>query len=646
MKPEYFGSYDNSDLGINRKNFANFGRGVTENARDWVSDTANTLGSRFDAYQNEQAQKAQGSLNPLSHVPLPVTAGLVLGGVHVADAANRRGELKLGNSRFREMLQQGGVTDNARLSQLEKLRDAVYKPGVDPHLNSLDLLNKGYAQADIDLVKNTKSQADRLASFTDKMTGSGGAGMDFVKGLDQSQQKLLDNYVRNVSKGSPTSEGFAKYLSGMGATGKVDPARMRGFMDVGSRMSTQDPAKIFSTVKAVGEHGPLPTFTRNVSLAQKLNIQHKPSLISKALSMGRRFFKGASITPDMVLEKLAVDVARPLLGHAQMNSLTDTINKARENMATPAEKMKIDNNKDWEQRFNTRLDEFEKKMGGKFDYNQPKHLEQLGSFMGHNPNTDEEIRIMNSRYGEKALGQGPTGNRMTPEQIAKFNSKGLKTNVDELSWNPQYNAYTTDLKLRNRPGVGFDPKTGGTMELTPLEIADKEFMRNRPQATTGRDGTWRDALNPREMVKNVANAGRRVTEGAGLGAMAGGTLGWSTGGFPGMIAGAGYGAGAGAIGGSGLALAENTRSANTYNPTTRSSQRQKVPATSNLFDMAKYWNPTTAFAGDAIHTGANLADRAIYGNDRTNVESLGENAYDLVKEPAKKYGMRAYGAIR
>jgi len=629
--------YDRSQFGYNANNLRSGAREIKNLVGKKYEDFTTTMGNRFEAYQNEQSQAAGN--NPLAHVGVvPAVAG-TYAGVRLLGMANDRQTRLDADAGFKRQLTEGGV-DPARHKELMKLRDEVFKPGVDPHLHQIALQQKGYSPADIDLVRNIKTEAEAVTTLGDKMKGSGGRGLKFVQSLDPQSQKILEGYVNGVAKGSPTAEGFAQHVQRLQASGKIPADKLRAFGSVAAKMSTENPAHIFDTVKTLGAYGgttAMPasqSFARGVELTRKLNMQYKPSIWAKLLGGAAKLFKRSSITDEMVKQALE---AQPLFGHAMSNMMERTTNAAQERALPQHARDTKQRNAASTAAFAKKLDEFEASKG-KLDYNNPESLSKLNDFMGYSVRSPEKVEYMDKRYGVPELGRAPNAGRMTDEQIAQYQAaaskKGVKTSVDELSWNPAYSAYTTSMTDRSKKGVGFDPKTGGMMELTPLEIANKQFMKDRPQATIGREGTLKDAFNPREMGRDAINYGRRSIEGAAAGAIGG----VRAGGLGGIAPGAIWGLGAGGA----VAAGENIRTANNYDVERGVAQRKSIPGVSTLFDFGKYISPVSGLAGDAAHTATNLADHAAYGNADGQRESTGEEIYKAVKPHA----VRAFGSPR
>jgi hypothetical protein len=485
-----------------------------------------------------------------------------------------------------------------------------------------------------------KQNAEAVKTLGEKMRGSGGRGLKFLQSLNPTEQKILEGYVHGVAKGAPTAEGFAQHVQKLQQSGKVAPDKLRAFGSVATKLSTENPAHIFDTVKTLGAYGgqtgqpASQAVKRGLELTKQLNMQHKPSIWSKLMHGAARLFKRGSITDEMVKQALEAR-AQPIFGHATSNALDRMIkNTPTTNMPAHARETKRLNDAALAN-FAKKVDEFEVKHG-KLNYDDPDSHDKLSDFLGTTARNQNQIDYMDRRYGVKELGTGPNNARMTDEQIAQYQAaagkKGIKDHVDTLSWNPTYGAFTTDMSNRSRTGVGFDPKTGGIMELTPLEIANKKFLRDRPQATVGRDATLEDAFKPREMYRDVTRTAKRMGQGA--------LAGWKAGGSNPIIGPwtALVGAGAGGI----LSGAENAADASRYTLDSPAKKRKGVPILSTVADAASWYAPVGAIAGEAGQTAANLGERAIFGDNDTSQDSALEQGYRF----AKPHVVRAFGTPR
>lgn len=241
--------YDRSNYGYNMNNMRTGVREIGTRVRNRVSDAATTMGNRYEAYQQEQSEKAGD--NPLLHVGLvPATVGL-FGGIKLLDMANNRQLRKEDAAMFAEALRNAGVHDPAEISRLTKLRADLAAKGVNSDLHATELAARGQlAEADRGILSAGEAQMKKLQEMKTALgTEAAGAGMKTVSALDVNERRFVEDFMRRTK--TPDAGNLNEYMQRMLRDPKITPEQKQMIANVSGKLKA-DPGSVFRTMEALG----------------------------------------------------------------------------------------------------------------------------------------------------------------------------------------------------------------------------------------------------------------------------------------------------------------------------------------------------------------------------------------------------------
>jgi hypothetical protein len=243
--------YDRDNYGYNMNNMRTGVREIGTRVRNRVSDVADTMGKRYEAYQQEQSEKAGD--NPLLHVGLvPAAAGL-FGGIKLLDMANNRQLRKEDAAMFAESLRNSGITDPAEIDRLSRLRADLAAKGVNPDLHATELAARGQiTEADRKILSAGEAQMKKLKSMQTALgTEAAGAGMKTVSALDANERKFVENFMKSTKV--PDSGGFNEHLQRVLRDPMATPEQKQMVASIAGKLKTMDdPSAVFRTMETLG----------------------------------------------------------------------------------------------------------------------------------------------------------------------------------------------------------------------------------------------------------------------------------------------------------------------------------------------------------------------------------------------------------